>query len=459
MEKGILEYIISFTFEPINKLIWCDDFKVNEEWPVLRINNRRIVQKSYHDKSPYNEPKVDFDIALYSKSRWYCLNTKNNIGTVIKTYNKDVFIPNLKVIEKEAKPHVSYVKFKFDLQILGIIINNKEKLEILEKNIIKDLIKVRIDHNSYMEIKNSIIKYKGNNHKYFYDLMEEVFENYNMHEKYYKEIYKKLGIKIDYDCHESMSPLTWHKAKRSNQLIWPEISLKEGLEFPKNSGIYYKSDKYVGLAKRNDDNPEIYIPKITNRDHTKYENSILYKYINDIDIEDKKLPDSLNKIFKVRYKRKMDDNDKVVEIDFNGDIINTDINPEYVMYNGYIICDFDNEIKTYEGKIPKGQILDKNNKRAFIITDKKIKNCYGYQLRNIITLPWYYKQIVHDYNKLGRLKKGVIMDLTHIGIVKEKENDIITFPYEDELYIGSCLQTHRLTTFKSSSNVIIKNLA
>lgn len=153
MEKGILEYMITFTFEPINKLNWCDNFNVDEDWPVLRVNNRRIIQKSYNNKSPYIDPKIDYDIALYSKSRWYCLNTQNNTGTVIKTYDKNVSIPNLKIIEKDAKPHLSYAKFSFDLQILGIIINNNEKIEILEKNIKKDVIQARMTHKSQIEIK------------------------------------------------------------------------------------------------------------------------------------------------------------------------------------------------------------------------------------------------------------------------------------------------------------------
>ena len=51
------------------------------------------------------------------------------------------------------------------------------------------------------------------------------------------------------------------------------------------------------------------------------------------------------------------------------------------------------------------------------------------------------------------------MDLTHIGIVNPNSTDTITFPYKDkELLISTCLETHRLMTFKYQANVILKTM-
>ena len=83
----------------------------------------------------------------------------------------------------------------------------------------------------------------------------------------------------------------------------------------------------------------------------------------------------------------------------------------------------------------------------------------GPKIDSIITIPWNYKQIIHDYNKLNRFKKGPLMDLTHIGIVNPDAEDIITFPdYDpDILYKGNDLETHRLSTFKPQ-DLVFDNL-
>jgi hypothetical protein len=83
----------------------------------------------------------------------------------------------------------------------------------------------------------------------------------------------------------------------------------------------------------------------------------------------------------------------------------------------------------------------------------------GPRIGSIITIPWYYQQIVHDYNKLKRLRDGPIMDLMHIGIVNPDGDDIITFPCGniEDLYVGITLETHRLSTFKAQALIYDKN--
>lgn len=457
--SSILEYYISFTFRPINKIVWSDNFTPNEEWQVIRVNHLKIIEKAYCDKSPYNDPKVDFDIALYSKTRWYCLNTDKNEGTVI-TFNKDnISIPNLIIETRNVRPHVMCCRFKFDMQILLTLILKKDGFETLElKNkTFDDKIVVMVD-DMHIEVLNSIIKYKGLHKEKFNSICKNLYKEYYDYEKSILEIYNRIGVEPNYISYESIAPLTWHKGKRENQRGWPDIHVGEienGVEFPKGSGIYY-TGKYVGLSKRSDDNPELYIPKIFNTDHLNNKNSILYRYINGVKIINNDiLPNTIG--LKRDSSKDVDINEvKTIEIDFKGDVVYGDINPEYIIYKNIVIRRFNDEYNLPDIS-PDVQILDKNNNIAFIIIKNEMKPYKGYRIKGVTTLPWYYKQIVHDYNKLGRLKKGPIMDLMHIGVVDEHGNDVITFPFEGELYVSPCLETHRLCTFKYAPNVIIRN--
>ena len=101
------------------------------------------------------------------------------------------------------------------------------------------------------------------------------------------------------------------------------------------------------------------------------------------------------------------------------------------------------------------QLLNENNERSMILYKGEWSLSVGPRIRNVITIPWYYRQIIHDYNKLGRLKEGNIMDLTSIGIVNPDEEDIITWPNIENLYQSKTLETHRLITFKYQKYVNI----
>lgn len=78
--------------------------------------------------------------------------------------------------------------------------------------------------------------------------------------------------------------------------------------------------------------------------------------------------------------------------------------------------------------------MDKNNKVSYFFNTKWTFANSLPKLANVPALPYNYKLIVHDYDKLRRLKEGPIMDLTHTGIVNEHANDIITCP-DIEIYI------------------------
>lgn len=98
------------------------------------------------------------------------------------------------------------------------------------------------------------------------------------------------------------------------------------------------------------------------------------------------------------------------------------------------------------------QLLDKNNKRTQIYnTSNEWIKSEGPRIKELITIPWNYKQIIHDLNKLNKLEKGEYSDLSQIGIVTENTPKK-TWPDINNLYISKTLETKRLITFKYRKN-------
>ncbi|WP_375667032.1 hypothetical protein [Bartonella sp. CL26QHWL] len=445
----IIEYKIEFRYRIDDILLWCDQFQLNEEWEILRIKTNRKMQKTFMDRSPSVEPQKDYDIALYTKNKWICL--KDNTGYVVSNLNKKPEIPNLEIKSFTATPFLTVINKEFDFHTFMTILHLKDNIKVLEfkrPSLKEGLITY---NNMRIEIYDKLIVYKGEKQKEFLKFVNSLtFEDEQI-----SNIMNMLD-KDDTKTHKSIAYLTWYKAKRESQNEWPLISTERkenSIEFPKNSGIYYYyPNKYVGLAKRNDDNPQLFIPKIYKLDHLKNENSFLYKYTNDIPLENRiKIPNILKS---VKNMPKLN-NQKYIELSYENKIIEMDKNPEYYVYRNIILRPINEEIEIEDFN---AQILDKNNERVEIYVNNKWKNDSGPRIRNIITIPWHYKQIIHDYNKLNRLKKGPIMDLTHIGVINPKGDDIITWPEIDNLYVSKTLETRRLMTFKYQKNVKIEIL-
>lgn len=438
----ILEYIVYFTFRNQNPLLFADNFKLDGEWEVLRINNIKNVEKSYCNKKPFNQPKENFDIALFRKTRWYYLDFKKCTGFVVKFSNDPIKIPNLEIISQNSEPYVVCEIFNFDLQILLTLVNSMPNVEIIEKKI-NERKCVIIHENLIIECSTSFLKYKYKEQEKFRSFVSELKELYDEYDDVIGKLYNIVGIEKKYLSHESLAPKTWYKARRENQQKWPEISTEPvGLEFPKNSGIYYPQ-KNVGLSKRSDDNNETYIPKLYKTNHSKNDKSFLFQYLNE------------DNDFKKTEILSNEDLENSIEIDFNGDILCIPKNPLFISRNKKLVG-----INKQYYEIPKnikGQILGKNNHREYIITkENEIISNPGFKIKNMLTLPWYYKQIIHDYNKLGRLEFGDICDMSNIGVVDPDSTETITYPvFSKDLYVGQCLETHRLMTFKHQNDVKI----
>jgi hypothetical protein len=446
----IIDYIIRFSYESINNVNWVDNFEVNKEWPIIKLKTNRIVEKKFMNKTYYNKPKQCYDILLNNKNRWIYLY--NNEGSTTVSNINEFYIPNLKINKIRAYPYNQIFKFKYNIQVLLLIIEMDNRFTIIEKSKI-DVVKwIVIYKKCKMEIYENVIafkSYKEYKHKEFNDFCEIVYELYSDSAKKYLKLFSKLDKRVPEPnmTHKSLAYKTWYKAKRENQGEWPYISNKyvEGsIEFPIGSGIYYYHDKYkVYLGRRNDDNDEIYIPKTYKRQPVDKTNRKL-------------LPSTINnyndyKISKI-YNNINITNEPYIEISYNGKIIEAAYNSRYVVYDNSVVK------RNVEIDLPigiKAQLLDKTNNRIKVLKEKW-ENNPGPKIKGIITLPWYYKQIIHDYNKLGRLKDGPLMDLSNIGIVNKHGVDIITYPLNGrKLYVGKCLETHRLLTLKYQKNCVI----
>lgn len=464
----IIEYKIIFTYTEIHNLLWSDNFELNSEWEILRIKHTKTIQKSYMNRSPYIEPKQDYNIALYTKNQWICFDTKANKGSFISNSKEEIKIPNINIIDYNCTPYLVNIKSEFDFHIMMTLLTQRDNIKILEFKRPALTEALIIANDLKIEIYDSLFSYKGDKIKEFNELVQKLLIIYEKESEEIKILFSKLDESIPKTkyTHKALAYKTWYKAKRENQSEWPLISItkqKNSIEFPKNSGIYYYyPNKYVGLAKRNDNNDEIFIPKIYRTNHLENKKSYLYNYLNDTqnNLQKIKIPHSLNNKcpYKLKYSRKRQylNNQPYQEINEEGEIIITDIKPEVLIYQNIILANINQD---YSHIKLKAQLIDKENKRIMILTlnDKWIES-KGPRLRNIITIPYNYKQIIHDYNKLGRLKSGKIMDLSHIGIVNEKDDDIITWPIKDELYISKTLETHRLMTFKYQKFVKITHI-
>lgn len=454
----IIEYNTEFKYEIKDDYLWVDNFKLSDEWEIIRLKKMKIVQKAFMNRSPYIEPTKEYTIAIYAKNKWYILH--NGIGKVTTT-KKELEIPNLKIIECKFEPLVAIYKYKFDFHIMMIIINLREDVTVLEFKKVAEKEGIIVYNKIKINVYNELFSYRGDKHNIFTTFCEEMIKDYNNNKARIEKLFSIF--KKSEHTHKSLAFNIWYKAKRENQQEWPLISNKKqinSIEFPLNSGIYYyHPEKYVGLSKRNDDNEIELIPKIYKTDHSKKENTYLYYYNKTGKVKNDeliKIPHTLRKNeFKHIKKIKILENEKYTEVDYNGEIIETDLKPEYYVYRNIIIQKIKNKIKYEE---IEAQLVDENNKRIKTMINGKWENIKGPKIKDVITIPWNYRQIIHDYNKLQRLKEGNITDISNIGIINENSDDIISWPNINDLYISKTIETKRLITFKYQKNTKIQTL-
>ena len=406
-----IEYNCIITLTPPKSwLLWFDNFTLNNENTAIRIKHLKNIEKYYNEKIPSTNPHKNYYIAIFNKNRWILI--KDN-KLELKISSKDE-IPSLLNSLNLNKTYTAYYpiltlySFDFDIHILLTIISESENIKILsskknsysEESIIMNNIKIKVY--------NSKLDYRGDEINIFQNSVIELEEIYNAYSPPLIKIYKYLDNPIPDPAKnlKSIAYKTWYNAKRQNQREWPLLTkninnniksiAKNIVEFPKNSGFfYYHPIYYVGLAMRYDINYEKFIPKLYKTNHSLIKGKILYNYINNI------LPDEK------------------------------------------ILTNTPKEIKT--------------NYQNYNLLDKDGNSLHKFN-PDWPSLPYNYTQILIDYKKLGRLIKGPIQDLTHIGIVDPDADDIITYPHDIEDYKTKGLETHRIMSFKLLPNTKLRIL-
>jgi hypothetical protein len=462
-----LRWYLVYDFYHINICQFIDNFKFDDEWSFIQYkHSNSIVSFGYMNRYPQITGKLS-DLTIFHKYTTYKFDTTNNSGYVILSYNPNKLnIPSLQDINiTHRNPYTNLCEFKFDFHCLMTILSTMDDVVILDKNInytrsciLYNQLKIDIveNHLCYTGIKDQDI---------FIEFCKDLEIMYNNESKKYMDIFDKLKINNTSikpsNTHLSLSYEVWYKGSRENQREWPNISIQKinprSIEFPKDSNIYYtplKDNQYVGLSLRHDDNALLYIPKLYTRDHREI-SSYLYDYINNTNTYilfqlSSAIKDTVKKYGKIcKEYRDITLDDEGIYINYNGEIYLQDINPKVCIYKNKIIGIVNKTFETINFKV---QLLDKESRRSMVLNSStnEWESNPGNKIKGIPSLPYYYKSIIHDYNKMGRLRNGEYMDLTHIGIVDPNDEDIITFPLNPsiELYVGESLETHRLCTFK-----------
>lgn len=427
----IIKYRLTFKYEIDDLDKWVDDFEVNKDCEIIIYNGIRRRVKKYMDKSGQATPTGKFDVAIYSKNKWIILN--NGVGYATK-FDKLLFKFKLKIIDYSFKPVLSMYKFTFEYHILLTILSTLFDAEILE---LENLIEAKVRVNGMLlRITGRALIAGLVNMEEFEDFCEELKEVYMQEEERFKLLFNKLDKPdvIPGETHRALAYEIWYNAKRASQREWPRISsvkIERCLEFPEKSGVYYWHPlKIVGLAKRHDANAYEHIPSL---------------FLVKKNSGESKVPNEIRTIYNVtRNLRELED-EKYVEVDYKGREINAMVGATVLVFNNLVIRKYDKPIL---GDF-EAQILNEIGRRSQVLRKGVWFNETGPRIIGIPALPYNYKQIIHDANKMGNLKMGPIMDLTNIGIYNGEE---ITYPDTEDLYVSKLLETRRLLTFKVRIN-------
>jgi hypothetical protein len=437
---------------------YIDDFQFSDDWPYIQITNgSKIISRGYMNKSPQIAGKVS-EICIFHKYTIYRIDPNTCTGNVI--VSKDAQLPNLKINITKKVPYTIKYCFDFDFHTMMVVLHLMDDVVILEHKNISLVRSSILYHSIKIEVVQTVFSYTGTKeHDLFYDFCERVYVKYKNESESYIKLFKQLpSPEVDPGkTHLALAYDIWYRGSRENQREWPEISTypkENSIEFPRGSGIWYTppQGKYIGLSLRHDDNVFEYIPRIYMRDQRLY-NSYLRDYLDNTNEYDKfSIPTLVKQSIRFfgsfhTQSRPYNGSHDVMYLNNNGTIMMTYNNPRYIVYIDRII----GTVLRYGIHLDADvQLLDSDWNRIKICKDGVWHDSHGPRMLGIPTLPWYYRQIVHDYNKLGRLRNGPYMDLMHIGIVDTNKDDIITFPVEDmnQLYVADSLETRRLLTFK-----------
>ncbi|CAO3620942.1 unnamed protein product [Cunninghamella echinulata] len=403
------------------------------------------------------------DFCIFHKYSVYKIDTKTWTGNVISSYSECVPIPGWEMTEIHAQPYTIIYRFPFDYHTMMILLSMMDDVDILEYKEIMLTQSLILYQCIKIEVIHGIFSYSGiEDIDVFRQFCQRVKQLYEEEEERIRALFVQVSRPfIDSSTtHLALSYEIWYRGSRENQREWPPISTQrindDSIEFPKESGIWYTPPPgyYVGLSKRHDDNIHLYIPKLYKQDH-RLCSSYLNNYIDNVQtfkpfsmpLLVKKTVKDHGKLFNKYYDKT---NEACITVGCNGEVMYMDQCATHIAYRDKVVGKLATTMPYIDLDV---QLLDRYFNRSKILRNGVWKNSDGLRINNVITLPWYYRQIVHDYHKLGRLDNGPYMDLMHIGIVDEYGTDRITFPISERLYIARSLETHRLLTFSFKPNI------
>lgn len=462
-------WTIQFTYEPISVLHFVDNIELSDSWPYIRLQmGNRTVARRYMNRCPQIYGKVS-PLIMFSKTRMYRLNFEESIGCVISSTREFDTIPGLVIKTVKYEPYTTVFNKKFDFHIMLTAVAAINEAVVYEKKYVAKNKAIVVYQSLKFEIYGNNFAYTGqDSHDIFKSFCEKAYGCYSVAYPKLSFVFDKL-LKPEQDpnkTHYALAFRTWHRGARENQREWPAISNEKinsfSIEFPINSGIWYTPPPgmFVGLSLRHDDNPEKYIPKLYKVNHMLQDSHLNAYYSSAVLSQNATIPFGIRNAVrhlggKITFNRPSENPSLILRS--NGQVYMTEVNPNQIVFTGFVIS---KSVRMPSLPSAEAQLLDKDGKVSYYQSslDHKWYSINGYdnyRIHGIPTLPWYYKQIIHDYNRLDRLQDGPVMDLMHIGIVDESADDIITFPVGEmtDLYVTDAMQTHRLITFKMQENV------
>lgn len=442
-----IRWIAKFTYPRLCPLLFVDHFVMNDQWPYIEVVvGNRVVSLGYMDKQPQIEYH-QYPLLLFSKYRIFKL-TEEHGQVIVSTQAKEaIAIPGLSFTEITFEPYTSLVQFPFDFHTMLVIMDTSPEGVILESNT-PALTRATVIYRSLkIDVVEGTLSFSSEkDHPLFYTIAKDLEYRYHLEGAEIRALFDRLDTPQPPPgrTHFAMDYEVWYRGSRENQRVWPLVQRHPPDLLPGSlffHGLWYlppEGKGYVGLSLRHDDNPHLYIPRC---------------YLKPPAPSTFTIPVAVRQTCK-RYGALLKapyasfEGQPYLLVDKRGVIIECSEHPEVMVYNHRIIATLKDKPSFFVSC--EAQLLDRHFQRARILIGGVWQDAPGVRLHGVITIPWYYRQIIHDYHRLGRLRIGPLMDLSHIGIVDPEADDIITFPADtlETLYIAPSLETHRLCTFK-----------
>lgn len=471
---SVIRWYIKFKYDHILNIFKCiDDYKPNDEWPFLQIiTNKQLISFGFENKTPQISIDSKHNVFIFHKYDIFRLSTKTCTGEVVSstiTPDNIPFIPSPLVLISND-PYTTLYRFEFDFHVMMTVISTIDNARIVESRTLCLTEGTVVYNGLKIEIHSGILSTSGyNTHVPFKNAAKLIHSIYIKQEKHISKLFNNINYTNTYIdpalTHITIDYTTWYRGARENQREWPLISKSpinsKSIEFPLKSNIYYTPTEkhlFVGLNLRQDNNINKYIPTLYKKDHLSIP-SYLNDYLNNtnnynpftIPIIVSKTVSIYGKL--IRKPEILSQSDRPITINYAGNFVYTVPNPNVIVYRDHVIsrnCNFPLINTNMDA-----QLLDEHFECVSILVNNSwIQSSSRTRVLGTPCIPYYYRQIIHDYNKLGRLINGPYMDLMHIGIVDENGKDTITFPYDitKTLYISRNLETRRLLTFRYKDN-------